>query len=188
MMRAIHVGRDPIQLSVENCGEQGLEQSASARRPALFVVDVPRTETSSYCWRENWLTGFDSIFAVLSKFSLLNGLTARDIGKLFISVQWGRKGTLVRQLNIDLRDPGIFDLPKIAQLCGTTVETIATGFVLGRFAALRIESSTTLRFCTDCFSRGFHSPLFQLKFIPRCPIHQLPLRHSCVHCDGIIPV
>jgi hypothetical protein len=151
------------------------------------VVVTPQAITPSYCWRSHWQTGYDSAFSLLSKFSLLNGLTASQIATLFISPKCGRKRALVRQLNIDLRDPVVFDLPAIAQFCETAVETVTSGFVVGRFAASALESSDTLRYCVECLHRGFHSPLYQLKFIPRCPIHHLPLRQSCQYCGGIIP-
>ena len=158
-----------------------------ARSSPRIVVVTPQAATPSYCWRTHWQTGYDSAFSLLSKFALLNGLSAGQVGMLFISATCGRKSALVRQLNLDLRDPTVFDLPAIAELCETTAETVASGFVLGRFAASPIESTDVLRYCVECLSRGFHSPLYQLKFIPQCPIHHLPLRQSCQYCGGIIP-
>ncbi len=157
------------------------------RSSPLIVVVTPQAATPSYCWRVHWQTGYESAFSLLSKFSLLNGLSANQIATLFISANCGRKRALVRQLNIDLRDATVFELLAIAQLCEMTAETVASGFVIGRFTVSVIESSDKLRYCAECLSRGFHSPLYQLKFIPRCPIHQLPLRESCQYCGGIIP-
>lgn len=157
------------------------------RSSPLIVVVTSQAATPSYCWRTHWQTGYDSAFSLLSKFALLNGLSAVQIGMLFISAECGHKSALVRQLNIDLRDPTVFDLPTISQLCETTAETVAAGFVMGRFAASLIESTDVLRYCVECLARGFHSPLYQLKFIPQCPMHHLPLRQSCHYCGGIIP-
>ncbi|WP_162274699.1 hypothetical protein [Verrucomicrobium sp. GAS474] len=33
-----------------------------------------------------------------------------------------------------------------------------------------------LRFCPECIADEFHTPLFQVSFVERCPVHLLPLR------------
>ncbi len=155
--------------------------------PARIVVDRHSVLASSYCWRDSWSTGYDSAFSLVCKFAVLNALTAREIANLFVSAGRGRKGAVVRQLQIDLRDPQVFDLVKMARLCRASEQTVADGFVLGRYLTSLSESSDVLRYCPECLTQGFHSPLFQLVFVPRCPVHRVTLTHGCQHCRGVIP-
>jgi hypothetical protein len=92
-----------------------------------------------------------------------------------------------KQLNMDLRDGSAVDVPKLAQLCHTTEEVIAQGFVFGNFPAQPSECARVLRYCPECLRRGWHFALYQLKFISLCPIHQLPLQESCTTCGRRVP-
>jgi hypothetical protein len=40
-----------------------------------------------------------------------------------------------------------------------------------------------LRGCRRCYPLGFHSPLFQLSVLERCPIHGDPLVEGCPRCS-----
>jgi len=40
----------------------------------------------------------------------------------------------------------------------------------------------TIRFCSACMKKGFHSSVFQIPWIKFCPIHQLQLRDKCEKC------
>ena len=154
----------------------------------MQIVEVrERPLIPSYSWCESWTTGYDSIYSLLSKFALLNGLTAREMANLFVSPECGRKSILVQQLNIDLRDQAVFDVSKIASLCHTSEDVVRDGFVLARYVSSLVETCEDFRYCADCLQCGFHSPLFQLAFVPRCPIHGGLLKQPCEQCGGRIP-
>src|SRR5882757_8814717 len=63
-------------------------------RPVQIVEVRERPLIPSYSWCESWTTGYDSIYSLLSKFALLNGLTAREMANLFVSPECGRKSIL----------------------------------------------------------------------------------------------
>lgn len=43
-----------------------------------------------------------------------------------------------------------------------------------------------LHYCRECMSYGYHSMLFQLKFIHNCPFHENPLENLCPKCNNSI--
>ena len=43
-----------------------------------------------------------------------------------------------------------------------------------------------LRFCRACMLAGYHSALFQVLAVVRCPVHNEPLCETCPHCDQLI--
>ena len=166
----------------------GRQRGTSTGIRAARIVEIREEPLrSEYSWYASWTTGCDSIYALLCKFAWLNGLSARDVANLFVSSRCGRKGVLVQQLNLDLREPDVFDLPKIAQLCHTTELAVSAAFVRGKYTESLAETCPDLRYCPECLERGFHSALFQLAFVPRCPIHHGALKRQCGHCAGAIP-
>lgn len=172
---------------VQNTDDRGQTSPLIGIRPAR-IVEIREDELrSDYSWYTSWTTGCESIYALLSKFALLNCLPAREIASLFISRRCGRKTVLVERLDLDLREPELFDLPIIAKLCCTTEPAVTAGFVRPKYAHSLRETCPELRYCPQCLECGFHSALFQLTFIARCPIHHVALKQRCERCAGMIP-
>jgi len=155
------------------------------RQIRIVLDDLPLPERhASFCWRKHWFTGYDSAYSLFSKFCLLNRLTARELAAIVVTPHRGIKGRTIQSMNADLRDPALFDLEKLAQLCGATVDILSGAFVLGRYLSSVSESSDTLRYCSECLATGFHSPLFQVLFVPSCPLHLKAFETTCVSCGG----
>lgn len=79
-------------------------------KPARIVLDRPVQLEKSWCWRDDWVTGFDSAYGLLSKFGKLNALGARELAHLFIDRGCGRRTAIVRAPMVDLRSGSFFDL------------------------------------------------------------------------------
>jgi hypothetical protein len=47
--------------------------------------------------------------------------------------------------------------------------------------------ATHLRGCQCCYKIGFHSALYQLYFMERCPLHDTPIIDGCPHCSFLLP-
>lgn len=43
-----------------------------------------------------------------------------------------------------------------------------------------------IRFCPSCLRECFHSPLFQLETVRKCPVHGCELLDACEHCGAKI--
>ena len=156
-------------------------------KPARILVPATAPIPATYCWRDSWLTGFDSIFALLSKFALLNALTARELATLVVSTRCRGRLRILDELDLDLRDSTAIDQKKLVQICHTNQQVISRSFVLDAFPVRPSDCAKVLRYCPDCMTRGWHFSLFQLTFVHRCPIHQLVLRESCAACKARIP-
>ncbi len=146
-----------------------------------FAVKKPQ-----WCWRSAWTTGYDSAFGLLMKFALLNALTAKEVATLFVSRTRGRRGAILQNLNIDLRDPQVFDLPAIALALRTDIATVSSAFVGSAFADFH-ASASDLKWCEQCLAWGLHLPLTQMRMVSRCPIHNLVLKTRCTQCEARIP-
>ncbi|MDP9014227.1 MAG: hypothetical protein M3O41_16515 [Pseudomonadota bacterium] len=46
-----------------------------------------------------------------------------------------------------------------------------------------LASAEALRYCSSCLREGFHSTLFQIEGLLKCPRHHEQLRTRCPHCD-----
>ena len=69
----------------------------------------------------------------------------------------------------------------------TTEPALSAAFVRGKYTDSLAETCPDLRYCPGCLERGFQSALFQLAFVPRCPIHHSTLKQQCGHCAGTVP-
>ncbi len=154
---------------------------------ARILVPATAAIPATYCWRDSWLTGFDSVFALLSKFALLNGLTARELATLVVSTRCQGRTRLLDELDLALRDSAVIDRNKLVRLFHTNAQVISRGFVLDTFPVRPSECAKVLRYCPDCLTFGWHFSLFQLTFVHRCPIHQLVLRDFCAACKTRVP-
>lgn len=41
-----------------------------------------------------------------------------------------------------------------------------------------------LRYCPICMQKGFHCAVFQMQWVERCPIHDVPLENRCRYCGA----
>lgn len=41
-----------------------------------------------------------------------------------------------------------------------------------------------LRYCPICMQQGFHCAVFQMRWIERCPLHDVPLENRCRYCGA----
>ena len=47
--------------------------------------------------------------------------------------------------------------------------------------------ASVLRYCPTCIKQGFHSALFQLRWVTACPLHHEDLQDHCPQCGAAIP-
>ncbi|MEC4718402.1 hypothetical protein RY831_04545 [Noviherbaspirillum sp. CPCC 100848] len=154
---------------------------------ARILVDEPLHLEKSWCWREDWIHGFDSVYALLSKFAMLNALNASEIAQIFIRRDCGKKTAIVRSPAVDLRHSAMFDLAQMARLLRLQTQHIQQAFLPEQLANGRRRFRDMLCWCPQCARTGFHSPAFQLELIRSCPVHGNPIRTCCQACGASIP-
>lgn len=156
-------------------------------RAARIVLDRPERISSSWCWRAEWLTGFDSSYGLFSKFALLNVMTAREIAQIFVSQNCGRRQAILAHPNVDLRDSSVFDLVGMSRVMHMDLDSVRHAFLADLLPRSQRKSMDYLRWCSKCAAFGFHTPIFQLAIVSDCPIHGIPLQSQCKHCRAQIP-
>lgn len=157
------------------------------KKKARIILDRYEPRTPSWNWRDDWYTNYDSTYSLFAKFAFLNAFAARDLVHIFISTDSGMRTKVLRNPQVDLRDPSYFDIPAMSIALRADIDTVSQSFLYAMLPNGQRKSVAHLRWCTRCAAIGFHSPLFQLEIISNCPIHARPLRATCPHCNSRIP-
>jgi hypothetical protein len=161
--------------------------STATTRSGKIILDTYQGQIEQWCWRTQWHVHYESIWTLFWKFALLNHITGRELAQLVISRTCGRRTTICAKPDVDLRDASVFDLPLLAEMFRVTLPKIRRAFLFETLPGSALRSRDHLRWCAQCMSRGFHSPLFQMRLTRTCPIHNQPLNEHCQRCERPIP-
>lgn len=156
-------------------------------KPARIVLDLHTPTDISWCWRDDWFTGWDSAYGLISKFAKLNALTAGELAQLFVSSSCGRKTAIVKAPDLDLRLVGSIDVNRLAQVLRIETDSIKKSFVTEIFPNSRRKALPYLKWCPECMENGFHSSIQQLEFLGACPVHGTKLISVCPQCHRVLP-
>lgn len=156
-------------------------------RAARIVLDEPTVIPKGWCWRDDWVTGHDSAYGLLSKFASLNMMGARELAQLFASRQRGQRKALIKAPAIDLRTSAMFDQQSIGRTLRLPDMHLRRAFLHDPVVQGGQKSSAVLRWCPACAHSGLHSAIFQFDFVNVCPTHDEPVRSRCPNCEATIP-
>lgn len=149
-------------------------------------------------WRRHAVSQFESLWSIGHKFAHLNRVGAVELRRLLGRPEWTKKpghGAFYwNEERADLHRLGYLDPDRLMEclhLDKSQVEqAIVTGYALPAFETGNqplLATWHSLRYCPRCLEKGFHSPLHQLVWIARCPIHDVPLVDRCPGCGEFIP-
>jgi predicted RNA-binding Zn-ribbon protein involved in translation (DUF1610 family) len=137
-------------------------------------------------WGSEAFQSFESVWSIVHKFSHWNCLTPKEITEIL----WEPTGFRVGPPNFrdgnTWNDLSFSELKRVLGLSDAQIilaesrpydYQIDSTSLLGAF-----EQEDHLRFCKECVSLGFHSPLFQMPWIEECPIHGSPVEDECPSC------
>ena len=137
-------------------------------KPARIILDPGNSIEMEWCWRDDWVTGFDSAYGLLSKFAKLNAMGARELAHLFIHRGCGQRTAIVRAPKVDLRSGSFFDLTELARVLRLGPEHLRHAFLLDHLTNSRRRSSVkaaaaspaarALAFTHHCFSSTCSPP------------------------------
>ena len=116
----------------------------------------------------------ESLWCKLAKFSRWNGLTANDLTAVF-----SRDITAPRAL---LEHPRPKTRRKLLHHLAMQKDDLNNALPPEALQHWRAAISRSLRGCPECYRRDFHSPLFQVTVIRRCPMHGDELVTGCPAC------
>ena len=151
------------------------------------VLDRYEMPAPSYCWRNEWISRYESAYSLLSKFALLNALSAKELAGLLVVRGKGLRSAMCHAPNLALHDAGSFDLDALTALLHLPERAADDAFLPLPLMSSDCIIHPNLRFCPRCMDRGFHAVLFQLEMMTHCPIHGRKLVTRCPHCKEPIP-
>ena len=138
-------------------------------------------------WRPEGLARFESLWSMLHKLQYLNHASAMTLFKVIGHEKYRSKP----QVTDDLWGFDKIDGPRLAVLLGISESTLVLSVVepyrLPFESPVHICAAADLRYCPACIEKGFHTPLFQLHAMERCPIHNRLLEEQCPRCHKTIP-
>jgi len=131
-------------------------------------------------WRNNWLSCYESPLSVIDKICYANHITQQEFHSYFSCVN--NKEYLPPLTNH-------LDYKKIENLIShqftshfkSTIYNLSHCFYNGKETP-EIYFCKDLYYCEICSLYGYHSLLFQSKFITECPFHQITLTNLCRAC------
>lgn len=127
---------------------------------------------------------YESFWSWIQKFAYQNQTSIDVIRVLFRAHKVDH-----RVRTCDLRVPGGWNLDHIE---GLWQRPAGEGFVFDYLGATppsiwRGMTWDHLRYCPMCAEFGYHTPLFQVRGIGQCPVHETQLDKACPRCRQAIP-
>jgi hypothetical protein len=131
-------------------------------------------------WRSGTTSRYESQWALVHKFVHLNGAGFSEIKATFDATPkapWNEKAANLDRLErLDSRKLAqAFEIPEpdIRLLVSETYNVGST-------------TCATLRYCPVCMKQGFHTAVFQLNSVVKCPLHNVDLETKCPACHFTI--
>lgn len=137
--------------------------------------------------RATWYSGsiqpYSSLWLTVHRFLLLNRPTKRAFADAFI-----QSGGAIEQACVGLQGvvmaPGSarLNLSKFASAIQEPLSALHWSHIEDFSPGLRPLFKNTFLFCPSCMEQGFHTVLFSVENIHRCPRHNELLEAFCTHC------
>jgi hypothetical protein len=147
------------------------------------LPDCPNPEKAvEFCALPNWSCATESAWSILNKFQWLNRLPYPLLLRAI-----GRPEPIDTEPGIDLRFDASVDVQVLSSNFRIPVDHVKRGFPpIHDREIVRLIFARLLRYCPTCLHGGFHATVHQCLLLPRCPIHNLPLRQHCPSCRRVI--
>lgn len=136
------------------------------------------------CWKPSETYKYESLWSLLNKICLWNCIS---ISGLF-SVLGHPKNKKVGGLH-NLAQPDSTTMDAIQALTGMNRELLNES-VVSAYLGINdgaLFTDYNLRFCPECIAHGFHTVIFQMGFVEKCPLHKELLLEACPRCKEEIP-
>ncbi len=132
-------------------------------------------------WNSNWLVKFESPLSVFGKLRFANQLSGKEFFQYYTTENpHNRQNFLLgenfnyKKLEEDIED-------QLLDHFNSTIKNMTHGFLQGEFKH-SLYCRKELFLCNQCAGLGYHSLLFQSKFIVNCPFHNIELTNQCRKC------
>lgn len=140
--------------------------------------------SDGYAWLKSWEQPYEGSLSLLLKFSWANTASASNICQDFFGknllpvVNAKRQGRTLLDLSwATTRESELFSYFK-------TISIQSSLYTLAERWTFAIASDTHIRYCARCITDGFHSGIYQIDALQKCPVHREPLVATCNHCGA----
>lgn|GEM_PF-1942539 len=137
----------------------------------------------SITWRNSWNSCFESPISVFDKICYANDISQNEFHKFFKGeINPNYSHPLINQLDYQKIQEAITDQQLLIHF-QSTIYRLSHIFKSG-IESPQMYFSKGLYQCSTCSLYGYHSLLFQSKFVDRCPFHNVPLTNHCKRCGS----
>lgn len=120
---------------------------------------------------------YESVYAALSRFTLANTLTKRELVDLFkVGMLRGSSGSQ------NLGNMGLINAKQMMNCLAISSSQLGEMFFSWRSKIKASFYCPYFRYCSICASAHRHYTVFQAEGLSKCPFHSLPLKASCDYC------
>lgn len=152
------------------------------------MSDAPEPKfQSTWAWLSRWVQPFEGPLSLLWKFAWTNSLNASEtckslFGKALLpdlgQARHGRSLLMTHWMSGG-SNVGVPGVAGVIEAQG--MQQFAPNWVW------RLASDARIRLCPVCADVGYQTIFAQLDGLARCPIHDMPLQDTCMHCSQSTP-
>lgn len=164
----------------------------SARLDPFENAIASSFQHTSTCWRAEWDSGGESIYALLAQYAALNALNTSHLCRRFVhraddSISDSKSTATFRRFQlIDLRYSSGLKMSELCQALRLSEVELRKRFVCEFAPDQSALSSKHLVWCSRCAKEGRHFVTFQLSTVRSCPLHGDELFRRCPNCKQLI--
>lgn len=153
-------------------------------------------QSTTFTWRPEWITPFESPWSILEKFKFANEMSSRDILKVFGIEHVKSLKANIGACHRDLTTIQGLDDKLIQETFRLSIKNYNDYLIQKMIGYLPYGENKRsplnylrkqLVLCPACVSNGYHSLLHQFSLIHECPYHKIPLIKSCPKCRHKYP-
>lgn len=136
-------------------------------------------------WRSSTCSLYESNWSKCHKFAYLNRVGATEIKQSLCVDEWKLRPQNWGRKSSQLLNQGHFNTQKLLYAFDTSEEQLKFGWIEPYYLANTLKDNIAaldLRYCPECIKNGYHSPLYQMLWLVKCPIHHEPLIQNCPAC------
>lgn len=151
---------------------------------ALVIENSRFKKTTVTAWSPRFARPGDSWWSIVHKFAAFNGLRG-PVTRELLGLECNSTKCASDDSDITDRSPHLLLEPSEARVRASA--TFVPQMILDEFGKEQLFHPD-LRFCEACLAVGFHSPVYQIRYVQRCPIHDVALRSRCPSCHRKVPM
>lgn len=128
-------------------------------------------------WSSSWFSPYQSSWSLTRKLSLASVVPHEDVLRLLAGTDefdpwmWA------------VKTDALVGSPLLAALFDVQEDAVETCWLNPFVRSVREPVvARSLRYCAQCMENDFHSTLYQLHLLEKCPVHEVLLTTNCPHC------